>query len=159
MFSRHYPSVRASAPMERYLRIANSTPMKEDFAEPVPSKNMVSLQKEPETSNSYLRRLDHLCGTKSEPKNVSLVQELDAQYKTLLNKYEQLLQSIDSERGSSTVVSGTSRSSDDNSSPTTGSSKTDNSCKNLTKSISPEAVPEYKLLFREIFSLINDAKA
>lgn len=153
--SNHSPALATRVPMSQYLQIANSTPVKVASADPSLRNGVEPVQKSQCAPNSYFN-------TKSEPKNVSLVQELDTQYKTLLGKYEMLLQSIESERDSSSAVETpheASKSCEDSPSSTASSPQVSSDTSNLPRPGSADAVPEYKILFREIFNLINKAKA
>lgn len=138
--------IPAKTPLTRYLRICNSTPMKS----PSPTNSL---------HNPSLRGVKPKDSAKSEPKNVSLVQELDTQYKSLLGKYEMLLHSIESERVSSPAQEPRPQiSANDTSSfltETTFESETSDE-PYLPRGV--DAVPEYKRLFREIFHIINEAR-
>lgn len=144
------PTLHYDVPLSQYLRITSSTPArpsplqlrsKSYFVTPMKS----SFQVEP----------------KSEPRNVSLVQEMDTQYKSLLGKYETLLKTIESERCSDSTNESQQdmqlRASSKCPSSSDTSSK-DHDDKNLSKSDNTASIPEYKRLFREIFTLINEAR-
>lgn len=163
------PGIQVRTPMSQYLQIANSTPMKSPIlAQPsqINDSGHDSCTSHPaKCGNSATDNVSkcHRNRRKSEPKNVSLVQELDTQYKTLLGKYEMLLHSIESERVG-TPTSETPRSiAEETSSFLTESSLmseagTSADIGNMSRSSSVEAIPEYKRLFREIFNMINEAK-
>lgn len=143
------PTLHYDVPLSQYLRITSSTP-----ARPSP----VRLRSQPcfDTPMKSGAQVD----TKSEPRNVSLVQEMDTQYKSLLGKYEKLLQNIESERCSDSA----------NESRPDAQPQANSKCQNLpdehhddnnsslSKSDNAVSSPEYKRLFREIFTLINEAK-
>lgn len=113
--------------------------------------------------------------TKKENKNVSLVQELDTQYKTLLDKYEKLLESIEMSKECTSLTdlsSNFSRNLSNLRQNVTSSDKV-NCNKHETKySISSRKHedsksvvsnvaardPEYKRLFKEIFTILNKVK-
>ncbi|XP_077975942.1 cerebellar degeneration-related protein 2-like [Styela clava] len=164
------PGIQVCTPMSQYLQIANSTPMKSPILSQTSNINMNDscTNHATKSNTSAMNNLSkcHRSRVKSEPKNVSLVQELDTQYKTLLGKYEMLLHSIESERVATPTSEAGKSITDDTSSFFTessiaseaGTSINTADISNVSRCSSVEAIPEYKRLFREIFNMINEAK-
>lgn len=164
------PIIQQQAPLAQYLRITNSTPMKSPSSQrsnPI-MKCSTSSMKTPSSQKTTGINVSSSHGgrVKSEPKNVSLVQELDTQYRTLLEKYEMLLHSIESERVCSPVKESHIKHDDTSSILTdscleTESSNDSNEDANdrcLIKRTRLDPAPEYKRLFREIFDILSKAK-